>query len=167
METYYPTWVVCNRRQIAQIMSLFFERNYPLIAAIAVAGACFYFNARFPIDGKEFLSAAISVGAIFAGFLATAKAILMALPSDSVMGKLRNSGYIEELIRYLLEALYGSLLFCAVSLMGFFLLHTMTNEPLTISSRLYIDAWFALAIYVGLSFIRIANIMVKVLRSPG
>ncbi|CAJ7658821.1 Uncharacterised protein [Burkholderia pseudomallei] len=139
-------------------MSLRTERWYPYAIAGAVGVAWWQFKLPLPAAVKEFLSAAISVGAILTGFIATAQAILAALPTDTVVGRLRASGYIEDLINYLACALYGCLIFSAFSIAGFFLIW---NEHLP---SWYGPVWIAMAVFSALSFHRVSRIFFKILR---
>jgi hypothetical protein len=101
--------------------SLRTERYYPYILSVLAVGAWWRIGRPFPADTKEFLGAAVAFAAILTGFLATAQAILMALPSDSVMASIKSSGYIAHLIRYIREAIVGTLLFAVLNLIGFYL----------------------------------------------
>jgi hypothetical protein len=138
--------------------SKFFERWYPhAFSVISGMGVCLI-PIKLPADEKEFLTAAISIGAILMGFIATAMAILAALPSDSVMGRLRSSGYIDDLVTYLGESLYGCLFFCVYSLIGFFWIGKMLWW--------YPVIWYALGIFSTLTIHRVFGILLKVLKFP-
>lgn len=140
-------------------MNRFFALHYPLIFAIVSAILWCRLKARFPLDEKEFLGAAISIGSILTGFVATAKAILAALPSDSVMNRLRSSGYIKDLVSYLAAALYGCLLFSVFSMAGFFLLepdvHALNNW--------YSAVWVFLGAYALASFYRVSKTLIAII----
>lgn len=138
---------------------LFLERLHPYILAIAAGIAWYSLALPFPRDEKEFLAAALSFGAIFTGFMATAQAILMALPSDTVMAQLKTSGYIETLIEYIATAIYGAMFFCVVNIAGFFLLKESTRLPL-----LYSTLWIVLAAFTVFTFVRVVRIMLKIMR---
>lgn len=141
-------------------MKLFLERWHPLPVALLIAAMWWYFACPFPKDGKEFLAAALSYSAILTGFLATAKAILMALPSESVMGRLRSSGYIDILVIYLAEGIYGCLAFCLVNLAGFF----WDTAALPNLFELF---WVFFCTLSTVLFVRVARIMLKILAHPG
>lgn len=135
---------------------LFFERIYPFAIALLAGAAWYYSNLKFPInETKEVLASAISLGAILTGFIATAKAILAALPSDSVMRHLRSSGYIDDLIDYLASSLYGCLAFSVYCLVGFFV------SPL---SNLYVIIWMMLGAFALSAFFRVVRILLKILK---
>ncbi|MCP1119066.1 hypothetical protein [Robbsia andropogonis] len=137
-------------------MTLFWERWYPFVFTAGVTAIWWKLDWQLPSAIKEFLSAAISLGAILTGFIATALAILAALPTDTVVGRLRSSGYIDDLINYLAAALYGCLIFSAYSMGGFF-----ANEHLP---SWYAAIWTGLAIFSGLSFHRVSRVFFKILR---
>ncbi|WP_152034631.1 hypothetical protein [Paracidovorax avenae] len=140
-------------------MTLSVEKVYPLAFAALAAGLWWFFLPSFPRDEKEFLGAAISVGSIFTGFIATAKAILAALPNDTVMGRLKKSGYIKELVSYLAQALYGCLSFSIYGMMGFFLL----EERAPSLGKYYAIGWIFLAAFSLAAFHRVASVLMKVI----
>lgn len=137
-------------------MSLFFERWYPAPLALLGLGVWYFFGSPFPKDGKEFLAAALSYAATLTGFLATAKAILMALPSDSVMKRIRSSGYLSDLVRYMAEAIYFCLAFCLANLIGFF----FETEKLP---EIYCQVWIFSGLLSTILFLRVARVMLKIL----
>jgi len=138
--------------------SLFVERYYPYAAALLGAGAWYCLGRPFPEDASSFLTAALGFAGTLAGFLATAQAILMALPSESVMGQLKSSGYIDDLVRYLREAFYGLMGFAILNLCGFFI---ERGNMLPMWFRL---AWIGLAILSVLVFHRLTRIILHIMR---
>lgn len=139
-------------------MKLRVERWYPWVAALLGSLAWYYFSFPFPCDEKEFLAAAISLGAIMTGFIATAQAILASLPSDSAMGRIRESGYINDLMTYLKESLYGCLGFSVYSLIGFFFLSPKIALP-----RFYGEIFVGITIFSMLAFQRVSSVLFKIL----
>jgi len=138
--------------------TLTFERTYPFVFFLLTAALAWFYEFDFPTDGKkELLSASISVGAILAGFLGTAKAILMALPSDALT-RLRMSRYMDDLVRYLSEALLGCLGVSLVSMIGFFVSATPHS--------FYPTLWLAIGVHALVSFWRVGRIMLLLLQSP-
>jgi hypothetical protein len=140
-------------------MKLSLESNYPFLGALFALALWWYFSPPFPAAEKEFLAAAIGIGAILTGFIATAKAILAALPNDSVMGRLRATGYVKDLISYLEAALYTCLAFSIYGLFGFFL---------QVDGHAYLNTWYArgwvfLAAYALLAFHRVAQLLLKII----
>ena len=137
------------------INSIKIERYYPLVGGV-VASLIFYKLAiKIPTDWKEFLTAIISVGAIFAGFIATAIAILMALPSDGVISRFKKSGYINDLTIYLEQALYGTVIFVVFCLIGFYGFHTCL---------IYSSIIGGFGFYSILCFFRASSLMIKILK---
>lgn len=145
-------------------MGLTIERYHPIALAAAAAIAWAILSERFaltmPRDEKEFLAAALGLGAVLTGFIATAQAILMALPSDSVMRQLRTSGYLEDLVEYIGRALLGGFAFCVINLAGFSLLYAGLSYK-----NLYWTLWIAAAVYSALTFLRVSKIMLRIMRS--
>jgi len=136
------------------------EILYPILLACLTAGLWWKFKPVFPPDEKEFLAAGLSIGAILTGFITTAKAILVALPSDSIMGRLRASGYIDDLILYLAHALYSCFFFSIYCLAGFFLLEA-NKQVLT---KYYGVIWIFLAVFSAAAFYRVSNFLFRIIR---
>ena len=103
-------------------MSLTFEKIYPSLFAIAACILALSLQVSLPTNDSYLaglLSASISTAAIFVGFIATAKSILMAL-SKTVKNNLHFSGFMPTLACYLSHAMAGNLIFCALNISGFF-----------------------------------------------
>jgi hypothetical protein len=142
-------------------MNLRVERTYPLYLALISSALWYWFKPKFPSDEKEFLAAALSLGAILTGFIATAKAILAAMPDETVMGRLRKSGYIQDLITYLAQALYGCLTFSVLCLVGFFLRDEKAPAPLPLW---FATTWIFLGVFSMLAFHRVSRLLFKILK---
>lgn len=136
------------------------EIAYPFLIAFLASILWWKFKPVLPPDEKEFLAAGLSIGAILTGFITTAKAILVALPSDSIMGRLRASGYIDDLILYLAHALYSCFIFSIYCLAGFFLLET-NKQMLT---KVYGVVWICLGTFSAVAFYRVSNFLFKIIR---
>lgn len=97
-----------------------FERVYPYAWGLVATGVVFFLNAcGYKVSYSEnMLSAVISLGGIFAGFLATIKTLLLTIASD-VKRTLHDSGYMDPLLSYLKEGIAGSLLLCLIAMVGF------------------------------------------------
>ncbi|MRV73548.1 hypothetical protein GJ700_17690 [Duganella sp. FT92W] len=140
-------------------MNLKIERYYPHVIALGCGFIWYRLGLKLPADEKEFLAAALSLGAVFTGFIATAQAILMALPSDSVMAQMRTAGYIPDLVRYISSALTGGILFCMSGLIGFFLLSESALVKLYFST-----IWLVIAVFSVLTFHRVTHILLRIMR---
>lgn len=137
--------------------SLSFERIYPILFAASSAIAAWLLDLALPTEAtKELLAATISFGAILAGFIGTAKSILMALPA-ALLSKLRTSTYLDDLAGYLSTALTGSLITSAFSVIGFFTLPESIKD-------FYPALWLGSLMFAGLSFWRASRIMVLLLK---
>jgi hypothetical protein len=95
--------------------------EHALPYAISVAVVLLYLKAgiEFP-KCRDILSASITLGAVFTGFLATLKSIIVSLNSRS-LENFRKTKYWGALLGYLREAIWASLLLCVISMMGFFM----------------------------------------------
>lgn len=138
-------------------LSIFSERFLPIILATLAGFLAFRFQLRMPANEVgSLLSAAISLGAVFAGFLAGAVAILYALPKDGGIKSFINSGYLKEIQQYIQSGIITSIAFCSISLLGFFPI--ATDNP---------QAFPAIWIWSGslslFSFARIGYILIKLL----
>lgn len=97
-------------------MKLFFEKIYPYLFGLIAAAFWFQTEAVFP-TGESLLSATLTVSGIFVGFLATSKSILISM-SSPIIDELKRSGYIEELVSYIGQAIWANLFFCSFSVVG-------------------------------------------------
>lgn len=139
-------------------MSLTFERYYPLLLAILATGLAWNFSITIPLAHRyELLSASISLGAILAGFLTTAKAIFMALPADSIKLQIKQSTYIEDLANYIAQGIWSCLIFCFTNLIGFFITSNYFNT--------YDIIWCGLAALSFASFVRVTHIMLMLFKA--
>ena len=127
------------------------ERIYPYALSISAAGIFHYSKAGFP-TGEGVLSASITIGAIFVGFLATVMSIVLTIQSARIE-ELRATKFFGLMIGYLQEAIWGSLAFCALSLFGYFLL-SQPPKPLPFWFQ---DAWLLFSSATFLTFFRITR----------
>jgi len=87
------------------------ERTYPYL--LAILAALIFWLARFSFpQGQDILSASITVGAVFTGFLATLKSIVISLQGSKIES-LRKTKFFPLLLCYLREAIWMSLAYCA------------------------------------------------------
>ena len=103
---------------INDLMSRKFEQIYPYVFALLFSVGFRYFHCSFP-KGRDILSASITMGAIFTGFLATLKAIVVSLQGSKIEA-LRKTNFFGLLLNYLQQAVWMSLLYCGFALGGFF-----------------------------------------------
>jgi hypothetical protein len=125
------------------------ERKYPLVLGIVAAVVIFVFYRRGYTnhDMAQILGTVLTVGSIGAGFVATAKSILLTLSGRTVR-RLKVAGYYSILVEYMIHATRWCLILSAVSLAGCFI--DMKAQSL------YCDGFFA--IYGGLTALTGASV---------
>lgn len=111
------------------------------------------FNISLP-SNDSLLSSTLGVSGVLVGFLATSKAILIAMNSK-IIDDLRSSGYMVFLVSYIGQAIWLNLSFCTMNVSGFFQDQT---QPW------YSGIWIALAVGSLLSFMRVADTMLAIFR---
>lgn len=131
------------------------EQSYPYLVALAVSGAAHYGTVKFP-KGENILSASITMGAIFTGFLATAKSILISLQGKG-FEQLKKTPFFGVLVDYLKEAIWLSMVYCMISLVGFFL---DTNAY----PAWFTSLWFFFTVSSILAFSRIIGVLLQIIR---
>jgi hypothetical protein len=92
---------------------------YGLVGTTAIVVAHQVYAVQIP-HSEGYKSAILALGGIFAGFMATLNALLFAM-SDVAFARLKDSGYLKDLIRYLREAIWSSLLLCLVTCAAFWM----------------------------------------------
>ena len=133
--------------------SIHLEQTAPYILGVAAMFIWWKSNLSLP-SGDGILSSSLTLGAILTGFLATAKAILMTLDSP-IMQRLRETDYINSIVSYLSQAIWLCFAFCIVTLIGFFIDKNTSIFGIT---------WIGLGITSAGAFIRVTNIMLKIIR---
>lgn len=132
----------------------FFERSYPYL--FGVLAACVYAWYSFPFPkGEEILSSSITVAAIFTGFLATTKSLVISIES-APMKELRKTRFLNLLVSYLREAIYSSLFMGLVGMLGFF--QDAHNQP-----KWYGIMWTGSLVITLLTFTRVTNSLLKII----
>lgn len=132
------------------------ERSYPYVAAAAAACGYYFGEFAFP-KGQDVLSATITIGAIFTGFLATSKSLAISIDTPA-MTELRQTKFFDLLVQYLREAIHVSLLLGAFGILGFF--YDSTNPP-----RWYGVTWITLLVSTFLTFFRVTNAFLELIQA--
>jgi hypothetical protein len=132
---------------------IFGEKASPYTLGLIAAALFWRTDTRFPRE-EGLLASAITLGAIFAGFLATTKAIIMSLTHE-VRQRLEKSNYMNDLAFFLGQAIYLAVIFCLVSLAGYFVADR---------GRVFGSAWIGCGVAMILSFRRITRLILLVLR---
>ena len=133
--------------------SIYLERAAPYILGFASAFIWLKADLSLP-DNNAILSASLTLGAILTGFMATSKAILMTLDSP-IMQRLRETDYIGSITSYLGAAIWITFTFCLVTLAGLF----VDNK-----SVIFGVFWIFLGTTSAGAFIRVTNIMLKIIQ---
>lgn len=96
------------------------ERAYPLVAGI-LSGVIFLVACRdivLPKSTKDLLTAALTIGSITIGFVATAKSILFSIEQKQIIRILKDAGKFKVLVQYLMAAVHWSFAWAALSGLG-------------------------------------------------
>jgi len=133
-----------------------FERIYPYVFALLAAVIFWRAHILFP-TGRDILSASITMGAIFTGFLATLESMVVSLQHPKIE-HLRKTKFFSLLLSYLQEAIWISLVYCGWSLLGFF--YDSLNPPIW-----YGPIWIAISCATLLTFYRVSSILIALIRS--
>lgn len=134
-------------------MKLVFEKFYPYLISIIAGFLWWESNFVFPTT-DSIISSTLSVSGIFVGFLATSKAILISMNSP-LIANLKSSGYINELVSYIGQAIWLNLAFCTLNVIGYFSDQT---------AEWYSILWIVTAVAALFSFIRVTDIMLKIFK---
>lgn len=135
-------------------MRLLFEKLYPYLFGSVLSGDAYWFSLPFP-HGENILSASITIGSIFTGFLATSKSIILTF-SSPLMVKIRKTSYFRLLLSYIGQGIWSALAFCILSLFGYFLDTTSYPRP-------FVVIWFFCATVTFLAFFRITHLLLKMI----
>lgn len=146
-------------------MNLHWEKVWPWLGAVAVTAIWWFVGKPFPKSPDGLLGAAATVASVFASFLGVSKAIILTIKGTRTYKALEKSNYIDSLFAYLRVGIYGAVAFASISLLGFFV------EPNLKSPDFWLYQWYcclwvtsgALALF---TYIRIANILFKLLKQP-
>lgn len=133
-------------------MRLFIEKISPYLIGFLAGLTAYLMGVNFP-KSDSILSSTLTVSGIFVGFMATSKAILMSM-SSPIIAELKSSGYIADLIGYIGSAIWINLVFCGISVLGFFLAEQ--------SFSWYPVLWIAASTCALVAFIRVTHIMLKI-----
>lgn len=108
------------------VSSLSRERWGPWILALFCAGLAAVIQHQgifvFPSgqDMTGLFSATLTLGGVLTGFMATVKAMLFSMP-QSTYRRLKASDYINDLRRYLREAVWGGFVLCIASIAALYI----------------------------------------------
>lgn len=144
-------------------MSRTAEKYLPvLLAGAAVAVYLKWFPGfLIPENVKELLAAAISIGAILAGLLGNAMAILFSIDGKAVIQGLRKTGHFDGLVNYLLGAIFWSSLMAVLSGVGLL----VDVKPKELPNPVAASVWFFATVASIVAYGRVINLFSRILRS--
>ncbi len=137
------------------------EKLYPAGLGIVVGAAVGFAAFKsgdvkfFPSDA-DILGSSISLAAIFAGFLATAKSMLISIDTPT-MQELKKTRFYSLLLDYLASAIWAALILCVFCLAGYFV---KDREKLWWFAGL----WSALAVFSLATWFRVTQIFLQLMK---
>ena len=137
-------------------MPRIFERIYPYAVAVGLAIGFWCAHLSFP-KGQDILSASITLGAVFTGFLATLNSMVIGLQGPRIK-RFKSTKFFLLLLQYLKEAIWLSLIFCALCLGGFF--YDAENPP-----RWFGAIWVLFGVATLLTFQRVSHVLVQLIQT--
>jgi hypothetical protein len=129
------------------------------VAGLLLAVYHWWGKAPWPKEPDALLGASGGAAAVLIGFLATAKAIVLSLSGTRLYRTLRDAGYHQDMLDYILTAMLAGLVFMVFSIAGFFVLAKGEAPPIW-----YPRTWFFLGTVSLLLFWRFTNILFRMLR---
>lgn len=144
---------------MAGLKALWIERYWPVIAAVAATSIWWWWGEkRFPSEPANLLAATGNTVAVLVGFLAASKAIVLSISGSKVFRTLKSSGYHSFLFSYFYQAIVYGIIFLAISIFGFFVTEA------GVAPEWYKIAWIFFAFLSFSSFVRVVQILFKLLR---
>jgi hypothetical protein len=131
------------------------------LGALAAAGSLPFFSFWYPSKPNELVQSALTIGAISVGFLANMKAILFSVEKTRIVEDLKASGYWNDLIDYLMDAIHVSLLLVLFGAVGF-LFDCLDRSSWFV--RLILSAWVFLLVSAVSAYYRVVRLLAFVLR---
>ena len=140
------------------------ERCYPLCIGVACGGiylACpASRNYRLPESFNGVLGAVIGLAGIAAGFLATAKSIIIALDDRPIIRKLKKTVYYRLIVADLRAAVFYSCCLAVYSTAG---LMVDLRDPWTVTRAELFAVWIAMTVTTILAYWRVMSVYSEIL----
>lgn len=131
---------------------VYFERSYPYTLGLIAGAVWCWAEITLPSE-RDILGSTLTISAILTGFLATSKALLMSIGSET-MKQIKTSGYSSNLISYFGEATAFCFITCLISLLGYFI---------DIQTKWFGVLWIISGVVSVFCFVRITYITLKIL----
>lgn len=145
--------------------SLAIERLWPWVGAIVAMVAWTMLGAPYPSAPNDLFAASATVASVFASFLGVSKAIILSYRGTPAYTVLQKLNYTEVLYGYLKAGIIGSVIFALLSILGFF----VDKETIVRGYKAYpifSAAWVGAGTLALFTYVRITNILFKLLRQP-
>ena len=132
----------------------FAEQTTPYLVGVPVALWAWKHPPLIPVNyHADVIGSSLTMAAIFVGFMATSLSILMSIKETPVALKLREHGSWRQLVGYLREAIFWTLLWLVSSfLLDFF-------KP-----SLLLTVWCVLATLALMCFLRVVYLLSKLIQ---
>lgn len=131
----------------------FTERYVPYLVALPVAVVTWKHPPLIPgAYHADVIGSSLTMAAIFLGFMATSLSILISIKETRVACALRENGAMKQLVSYLRQAIFWTLLWLVAS----FLLYFQQRD-------LLLSVWIALATLAVMCFLRVVHLLSKLI----
>lgn len=143
-----------------------FEQWYPVAGSLTVLLAAVILREKLPVFGtttQQLFASTVDVGAIAAGFLGTAKAMLLSFKGTSAGKFIEDSGLGELLSSYLRAGAWAAFGLAAVSLLSVGWIGA--GGPAGTLPWPMVALWAGSATYTGLALLRAAKIFFKLFQT--
>ncbi len=117
----------------------------------------------FPTNPDGLFGAAATVASVFASFLGVSKAIILTIKNTDTYAALKKLGHTDTLFGHLKGGIAASVTFAGLSILGFFVSHDKVIYG-QVLFHLFEFAWVAFASLSLFSYVRITNILFKLLK---
>jgi hypothetical protein len=145
--------------------SLQIEKLWPWLGASAVVVIWWVADKPFPKTPDSLFGAAATVASVFASFLGVSKAIILTIKGTKTYQILERANYTHLLFAYLRAGIYSSVLFSSLSILGFFI-HNDSEVGGHQIYNMFCLLWVAAGASALFTYMRIANILFRLLRQP-
>lgn len=129
----------------------FAENTTPYLVALPVAAVAWKHPPMIPEDYlADVIGSSLTMAAIFLGFMATSLSILISIKDTPVARMLRGQGSWKQLVFFLRQAIFWTLLWLVSSFLLYFL------KP-----HLLLTIWISLATLALMCFLRVVHLLSK------
>lgn len=149
------------------INSIYFERWWPIVAALMVVAFWCVVGSPFPKTPEALLSVGATIAAVVSGFLGTVIGILFSVRKTKTVMKIFEAGYQNDLAAYIKCCLIFSLSFLVVSVAGFvvsphFDVASNARFPFITWGTIFGSVWFFFCASMIFTYLRITNVMFRI-----